>query len=442
MTHRTRVLTALLAGALALPLLALPASAAGEATPPPEQDIRVFCSTPNAPQFSDVQSGDVFALAIRCLATADIVRGGPEGRPADQYGPGLSVRRGQMATFIAVMLDAADARDRNRRGDTFAGQVAPLPAYDGNNRFSDVPADDVHVASINRLAAAGIALGGPGDADDSAYVPNGLVSRAQMATFINRAVAFAQGEDPAQAGQGTGFTAPGGADYYTDDEASVHQARINGITSVGIAVGDGADTYRPAADVTRAQMAGFIARTLAQLFDDDRDHSLFEVYTGFFAPSSRVAEEREVATDTASALTVRDLQAGFLDAGVELRLTLVTCENVTRGADDVVTFAVDGSTGLADAGAPSTRITEVNGSPAPDGTTNSVAVTPAENGTVTVEIQNDTEEECVVAALYVNGGPGKALPEGGSNPRLEVDGQGRPVELFGISGSTTFVAGG
>lgn len=440
MTLRTRALPALVAGALALPLMAAPASAAGEATPPAVQDINVFCSTPNAPQFSDVQSGDTFALAIRCLATADIVQGGPGGRPADQYGPGLSVRRGQMATFIAVLLDAADARDRNRSGDTFGGQVQPLPAYDNNNRFSDVPNGDVHVASINRLAAAGIVLGGPGGQDESLYSPNGLVSRAQMATFINRAVAFAQNQPPSQAGQGSGYTTD--ADYYTDDEAvSVHEPSINGITSVGIAVGDGRDTYDPARDITRAQMAGFIARTLAQLFDDDRDYSLFEIYSGFFAPASRTDAQRQVRTGQESELTFRNLQAGFLDSGVQLRLTLVTCDNVRRGTNDVVTFDVDGSSGLADAGAPTTRITEVNGGPPPEGSTSSsVAVAPAANGTIRVKIENTTGPECVVGALYVNGGPGKTLPEGGTSPRLEVDPEGRPVELFGISGSTTFAA--
>lgn len=120
------------------------------------------------------------------------------------------------------------------------------------------------------------------------------------------------------------------------------------------------------------------------------------------------------------------------------------CENVVRGADDVLTVTPDGSTGLADAGAPSSRIVavgsvEVQGPP-PPGTTNSIATVPAANATIQVNVANPDAPECVVALVYVNGGPGQVLAEGGASPRLEVDGSGRPVEPFGVSGRTTFVA--
>jgi hypothetical protein len=444
MTTRSRALTALVAGALALPFLAAPTSAAGEATPPAPQDITAFCANPYAPQFSDVPADSVFGLAIRCIATAEITAGGPDGSPADQYGPDRSIRRGQMATFIARTMDAADARDRNVRGTTFGSQITQLPPYDGENVFTDVPDDDVHVASINRLNSAGVALGGAAGEPRDTYSPDDLVTRAQMASFINRAAAFAKGGDPADAGQGAGYTSPNNADYYTDDEGSVHQANINGITAVGITVGDGASSYRPAEPVTRGQMSAFIARTLAQLFDDNFVYSLLEPYTGHFAPSSRTDEDRNVSPDSSFVFDVRELSAGFLDRDIEYRITLVTCENVSRGVDDLLLVAPDGDTGFADAGSPSTRIVGVGTTdgtqPPPEGTTNSVAVTPGGDvSSIRIDIENDVEPECVVALIYINGGPGKSLAEGGSSPRLEVDSAGRPLERVGASGRTTFI---
>lgn len=445
MTHRTRALTALVAGALALPFLGSPAAAAA---PPAEQDIAAFCTNPTSPQFADVAPGDRFALAIRCIATAGITTGGPEGLPADQFGPGRAVSRGQMATFVARMITAADARDRNQRGATPASQIQQLPAYDGTNRFTDVAATSAHVSSINRLAAAGIVLGGPAGRPATSYAPGELVSRAQMATFLNRAVAFAQGQDPADAGAGAGYTAPANTDYYTDDDGlTAHERNINGITSVGIAVGDGVSAFFPARATSRAQMAAFVSRTLSQLLDDERIHSLLEVLSGHFGPESRADAERTVVPAGGEAelvLNTRELRAGFLNRLVEYRISLVRCENVVRGADDLLTVRPEGTTGLADAGAPSSRIVavgsvEVQGAP-PGGPTTSIATVPAANATIQVNVVNPGPPECVVGLVYVNGGPGRTLAEGGTSPRLEVDAAGRPLEPFGVSGRTTFVA--
>jgi hypothetical protein len=445
MTHRTRALTTLVAGALALPFLGSPAAAA---PPPAEQDITVFCTNPTSPQFADVAPGDRFALAIRCIATAGITTGGPEGLPADRYGPDRGVSRGQMATFVANMITAADARDRNQRGASPASQIEQLPPYDGRNRFTDVATSSAHVSSINRLAAAGIALGGPAGRPATSYAPGELVSRAQMATFLNRAVAFAQGQDPADAGAGAGYTAPANTDYYDDDNGlQAHERNINGITSVGIAVGDGVSTYSPARATSRAQMAAFVSRTLSQLLDDDRIHSLLEVLSGHFGPESRADDQRTVVPAGGEAqlvLNTRELRAGFLNRLVEYRITLVRCENVVRGANDLLAVKPEGSTGLADAGAPSSRIiavgtVEVQGPP-PPGTTTSFATVPGANTSIQVNVVNPGPPECVIGLIYVNGGPGRTLAQGGTSPRLEVDAGGRPVEPFGVSGRTTFVA--
>ena len=447
--RRSAAVLAAAAAATASPALVPTASAAGETAPPAVQDVRTFCTNPYAAQFSDVPISNTFELAIRCVATAGIAFGGPNGQPTDRYAPETGVNRGQMASFVARMVAAADARDRNRSGATFASQIRQLPADDRTQRFSDVPTDHPHAASINRLSQAGVVEGTTpgGEPGSGRYSPDAPVTRAQMASFLNRAVAYALGQDPRSAGAGAGYTAPDGADYYTDDEnEAAHEGNINGVTSVGIAVGSTPDRYVPGATVTRGQMAGFLARTLSQLFDDDRIHSLLETYTGHFTPDSRADAQRQVSTQgQAQDLTVntRQLTAGFLGP-LEYRITLVKCENVTRGTDDLVRVTPDGSTGFANAGAPTTRIVTVGDTnaqqPAPEGTTNSVAVRPSENGSIRIGVRNTSAPECVVAVLYINGAAGKSLAEGGVSPRLEVDSTGLPRERFGISGATQFVA--
>jgi hypothetical protein len=447
--RRAAAVLAAAATATVSPALTTAAGAAGETAPPPVQDVRTFCTNPYAAQFTDVPASHTFELAIRCVATAGIAFGGANGQATDRYAPETGVNRGQMASFVARLVAAADARDRNRSGATFGSQIRQLPADDRTQRFADVPTDHPHAASINRLSQAGVVegSGSGGEAGTATYSPDAPVTRAQMATFLNRAVAYALGQDPASAGAGAGYTAPDGADYYADDEtATAHEANINGVTSVGIAVGSTPDRYVPGGTVTRGQMAGFLARTLSQLFDDDRIHSLLETYTGHFTPDSRADAQRQVSRQGQAedlAVNVRQLTAGFLGP-LEYRITLVRCENVTRGADDLVRVTPDGSTGFANAGAPTTRIVSVGDTnaqqPAPAGTTNSIAARPSENGSIRIRVRNDSAPECVVAVLYVNGAEGKSLGEGGSSPRLEVDSTGLPRERFGVSGATQFAA--
>jgi hypothetical protein len=223
------------------------AGVAAAATPPPAQATDVFCrNVSDDTQMADVPPGPPHRANILCLAVAGIT----EGTSRTTYSPDQIVTRAQMATFISRAIDEANAL-------AYPGLFDPtdLPAYDGSNQFSDVADNDTHVAGINRLAAAGIVQGSGG----GLYNPSGPVTRAQMATFVNRAEQFAFG---------AAFSTT--EDYFTDDNGSNHEANINGITSVGIAQGMSADTYGPAQGVNRAQMASFIIRWLAE--ENDRGH--------------------------------------------------------------------------------------------------------------------------------------------------------------------------
>jgi len=234
-------------------LVALAIGAAGGAStasdnPPPVQSTDAFCASvpATANPFVD-DDGSTFEAEIECLAESGITTGGPSGLPPNRYGPQLAVTRGQMASFIAREIDTANTLE--------AGEgVAELAPYDGSNAFSDVADGNVHLAAINRLARVGITAGGPDGRPAHEFGPNLPVTRAQMASFVNRGHALL-----------TGGPLVTTADYFTDDDGDIHEPNINGIASEGIAVGDSVATYRPRAHVTRGQMAAFLIRHLADL---------------------------------------------------------------------------------------------------------------------------------------------------------------------------------
>jgi hypothetical protein len=459
MTFTKRALGALAAGALALPFLASPALAAPGDTPtPPVRDISAFCSNPTSAQFSDVQSTDVFALAIRCIATAGITQGNPQGIGADKYGPLLEVTRGQMASFIARMIDAAVAREVDEDA------IRELPAPAAANPFpGDVPNNNIHLDNIKRLAQARIVTGNPGTAQQpngigaDRYGPELPVTRSQMASFINRAAAYMKNGDPAQAGTaGTGFSAPN-AEFYVDAQQQVHVANVNGITSARIAEGVGGKRYNGLGNVTRAQMAGFLARTLATFFESDRSQvaglsivGLLEVFSANFPDNSRTAATR-LAAGPGTGLTLRDYAATGLRAGVEYRITLIDANLVRRATDGTnsIFFTRDTTAAptargnfLTATGNPPAFFTSVNGQ-APqnnDGTGNnrsnttgsSVVVTPGADGVITFRIDASAPTR-VIPVLYINGKAGNSLTAGGDSPRLEIDASGRPVELSQVA---------
>lgn len=181
--------------------------------------------------FLDVRSDDVHSAAIGCV----VWWGAAQGTSDTRYTPAAVVTRGQMASFIARVLD--------RSGSPLPNAPAP--------RFSDVGAGP-HADNINRLAAAGIVSGG----GDGRYRPAVAVSRAQMASFLARAYEYRTG---------TPISAP--RDHFLDDNGSMHETSINKAAEAGFTSGRSTAIYDPAAAVSRRQMASFLARMLDSLVE-------------------------------------------------------------------------------------------------------------------------------------------------------------------------------
>ena len=78
------------------------------------------------------------------------------------------------------------------------------------------------------------------------YCPLAPVTRGQMAAFLSRALNLPN-------------TA---TDYFTDDNGTMFENNINRVAAAGITSGCTATTYCPNANVTRGQMAAFLARAL------------------------------------------------------------------------------------------------------------------------------------------------------------------------------------
>lgn len=215
---------------------------------PPVRPTEAFCVNvePSQNSFSD-DDGTTFEALIECLAHSGITAGGPGALPPNQYGPGLPVTRAQMASFVVRELDTAK---RIQRGSGLGG----VGGFDGSNDFVDVASGNVHLEAINRLSQAGVAAGGPGGRPANEFGPDLPVTRAQMASFIDRAHQLL-----------TGATLGPATNYFTDDAGLAHEASINGVALHGIAVGDGSSIFHPQGAVNRGQMAAFLIRHLAML---------------------------------------------------------------------------------------------------------------------------------------------------------------------------------
>ena len=138
----------------------------------------------------------------------------------DYYCPDDDVTRAQMASFISRALELEPVRD---------------------GPFSDIAHTGPYRTAINAVAARGISLG----CGDGRFCPDDLVSRAQLASFLARAL----GLDPVGEGPFSDLAGVG-----------THRTAINAIALAGISRGCANELYCPHDLVSQAQMASFLAR--------------------------------------------------------------------------------------------------------------------------------------------------------------------------------------
>ena len=113
-------------------------------------------------RFADVDGSHRWAAPIERFAELGVTTGCGDGT---NYCPDATVSRAEMASFLVRAFE--------------------LPAAEPAG-FGDI-AGDFHEDNINRVAAAGITTG---CGDGTNYCPDGTVSRAEMAVFIDRALSY------------------------------------------------------------------------------------------------------------------------------------------------------------------------------------------------------------------------------------------------------------
>ena len=113
--------------------------------------------------------------------------------------------------------------------------------------FSDVPASYWSFAWIERLYDAGVT--GGCSTSPLMYCPDGNVTRAQMAVFLERGI------------HGSAFKPPDAVPAFGDIAGHWAEDWIEALRADGITGGCGAGMYCPESAVTRAQMAVFLLRS-------------------------------------------------------------------------------------------------------------------------------------------------------------------------------------
>ncbi len=135
--------------------------------------------TQTAERFDDIDGSGAHDDAIRCLGAYGIVQGFTAADGGFEYRAGQDVTRQQMASFIANTL----------RG--VPNEYYTLPDG-GDPDFDDAPnISEAHVANVADLQEAGIVTG----YDDGTFRPDVAIDRAQMASFIARSIEQVTGEE-------------------------------------------------------------------------------------------------------------------------------------------------------------------------------------------------------------------------------------------------------
>ena len=174
--------------------------------------------------FGDVDDGAYYEPAVAWMFQEGITVGCASEPP--RYCPGDPVTRAQMASFLARALDLETPEQR-------AG-------------FADVEPSGVHAGAIEALYGARITVGC--GSEPLRYCPGDPVTRAQMASFLARALDL---EAPEQR-----------AGFDDVEPSGVHAEAIEALYGARITVGCASEPLRycPDRPVTRAQMAAFLYR--------------------------------------------------------------------------------------------------------------------------------------------------------------------------------------
>jgi hypothetical protein len=204
-----------------------PAAQPQPAPQPGDGSVPALCNGVQGTSFADVPADAWFAAAVTC-ATGHALAYGIDSRT---YGPGRTLTRGQMASFVYRLVEKTG--------------TAPGSAPD---RFRD-DVGSPHERAINVLAEMGVIAGtGP-----STFSPTAPVTRGQTATLLARM-------QEKVVGAMTSGTTP-----FNDIAGNVHAETITKVYTAGIAGGTSSSTFSPNVPITRDHMTAWLVRSFGEL---------------------------------------------------------------------------------------------------------------------------------------------------------------------------------
>jgi hypothetical protein len=231
----------------------------------PGETVQVEPSWHNGGSESTTVSGTGSAFSGPAGATYSL------GDPTAAYGmlaPGSTAGcYAASGNCLAVAVSAPATRPATHWDATLDETLSPKGAKTWmihiGSSFTDVSASNAMYRYVETLLHTGVTAG----CGATSYCPTGTVSRAQMATFVARAMAGSDAAVPASGtvpGKGSYSCTSGGTSLFADVDATVSYCRhVHYVYAAGVSQGCTASTFCPSNLVSRAQMAMFVARAMA-----------------------------------------------------------------------------------------------------------------------------------------------------------------------------------
>lgn len=245
----------------------------GVVTPQPSTSFvcSVFEEEPSS-AFPDVPRENVHRTSVTCVGDTGIVRGRPDG----SYAPAEPVRRDQLASVVARLLESTGVEL----------PATPADAFDDDE-------GSTHERAIDQLAELGV-LGGKGG---RRFAPEETVARGQIASVLVRAYE-----------ETTGFPLLRPSQLrFPDTSGTTHEASIDRAALAGLVAGTSATTFDPRGQVRRDAMATFLARTLDRVA---RDTLATELGGGADGSDQPMSSSQATATVPPGVQRLRALVAG------------------------------------------------------------------------------------------------------------------------------------